>query len=75
MTELTLIYYLGNDRPDLWESVVRAKADGAVVIVNGGLTLADDEDLADLRTRLGRMVVALRADGSAVLADELAESC
>src|SRR6266849_6283210 len=29
------------------------------------------EDLADLRTRLGRMVVALRADGSAVLADEL----
>src|SRR5215813_13124912 len=29
------------------------------------------QDLADLRTRLGRMVVALRADGSAVLADDL----
>jgi formate--tetrahydrofolate ligase len=33
------------------------------------LCLADD--LVDLKTRLGRMVVALRADGSAVLADEL----
>src|SRR5882672_10482195 len=29
------------------------------------------EDLADLRTRLGRMIVALRPDGTAVLADEL----
>jgi len=29
------------------------------------------EDLADLKARLGRMVVALRADGAAVLAEEL----
>ena len=29
------------------------------------------EDLTDLRTRLGRMVVALKADGAPVLADEL----
>ena len=29
------------------------------------------EDLADLKARLGRMVVALRADGTAVLAEEL----
>jgi formate--tetrahydrofolate ligase len=29
------------------------------------------EDLSDLKTRLGRMVVALRADGAAVRADEL----
>jgi formate--tetrahydrofolate ligase len=29
------------------------------------------EDLADLKARLGRMVVALRPDGGAVLADEL----
>ncbi len=37
--------------------------------VMAALCLADD--LLDLKTRLGRMVVALRADGSAVLADEL----